>query len=189
MNPCPSVSRDHTRCVTALHRVTARCQRVVLPNYPLWDQGTAVRRRELAWPSVLTRPADRHHDTARGPGGPCSVAVPVLRPANSNRGCAAESSETNRGCSPPRTPAVSGIAARSEQPLRTQVRPSCHPADLKGYHSVPRGPEPASRRSWTRRAQRWPTWTIPTGSCTAHLVISPCGIFLADQLFPWPARP
>ena len=60
-----SVSRCDTRCCDT------RC---ALPNSPVWDQERRLRRcasccRHSVWL------IDRAHDTARGPGGPCSVAA------------------------------------------------------------------------------------------------------------------
>jgi hypothetical protein len=118
-----SVSRDHTRCGTALHRV---CCRIILYGI-----------KAPAAPEQQAVVSGRNHDTARGPGGPCSVA-----PGRDGRD---QKAEAHR-CAEQSNAAVS-------QGLR--VIPSTNGANTPGQYGGSRNPPISHQRHLTRRGRAY----------------------------------
>jgi hypothetical protein len=68
----------------------------LLPNCPLWDQDTPPAAARTPTRDVAHPAAHRNHDTARGPGGPCSVAARWTAYANRRCAAAAVATKTNQ---------------------------------------------------------------------------------------------
>jgi hypothetical protein len=148
-----STVAEYFRCSNHGHSTFQRVTVRVLPNSPLWDQGCRLRRR------AVIRSWSYHgglgHDTARGPGGPCSVAAQSARRASStslavvcSRVCSyirtsamrpPDAADRPTPDERPRAPAVQRSALRTAEPPRSLA--AC---------GVPRGhahhrPDPSNR--------------------------------------------